>query len=70
MSENYAIIDGERYPVKFGGYDSDTYEHRKGCLAHGMAPGPCQCGAIDRAKRIYLVEVPPLAELGKSEVQK
>lgn len=63
--QNFAQIDGKRYPIKFAGYDRDTFKHLEGCLAYsswhqGGEPGQCcQCGAIERAIKIYVVEVPP-----------
>lgn len=60
QSGDFAMIGGKRYPVKFGGYDRATYKHMPGCLA--LPPSPvncCQCGAIDRATKIYTVDVAP-----------
>jgi hypothetical protein len=53
MSDDYAIIEGKRYPLKFEGYDRYTYKHLSGCLAN--TPGSCcQCGATERAKRVFV----------------
>lgn len=68
--ENFAMIEGVKYPIDFGGYDRATYKHVKGCLAENQfGSGPCICGAIDRADKWYVVKVPASAQ-GKSESQK
>lgn len=62
---DYAMIGGQRYSVKFAGYDRATYRHLEGCLAFSPMypagePGQaCQCGAAERATKVYTVEVAP-----------
>lgn len=57
VSDDYAMIGGTRYPIKFEGYDRHSYSHRPGCLAYNMGSGPCQCGAAERAGRWYSAHV-------------
>jgi hypothetical protein len=55
------MIGGKRYPIRFAGYDQHSFSHRAGCLAHNFGPGPCQCGAHERAGRWYAVKIEPVA---------
>lgn len=64
MSDDFAMIDGKRYPIQFAGYDRDTYRHVEGCLAFLSERDACQCGASDRAKRFYVAELPPVSASG------
>ena len=59
MNENYAMIDGVQYPVNYEGVERATYKHLSGCLTQTMANGCCQCGALDRANKLYSVTVGP-----------
>jgi hypothetical protein len=56
--EDFAMIGGKRYPVKFEGYDRHTYSHLAGCLAYNFGGGPCQCGVAERAGRVFGVHIP------------
>jgi len=59
MSDDYAMIEGKRYPLEFGGYDRGTFKHLEGCLAN--TGGCCQCHAFERAKRVFLAVAEPRA---------
>lgn len=58
---NYAVIEGKKYPIKFVGPDANTYKHLSGCLAYRDPSGCCQCGVINRTSKIYGVYVPGTA---------
>lgn len=61
-SQDFAIVRGLRYPVVYAGVDRATYQHLDGCLYKADARMPCQCGALERAAKIYTVTVPPTKE--------
>lgn len=74
IKTNYAMIGGVRYPIKFEGYDRETYKHERGCLAYDNGPRssslagpPCQCGAMERADKWYSVKVPGQSPSGRGE---
>lgn len=57
-SEDYLMLDGQRYSVKFLGYEPATYSHKTGCLAYNNSTGSCQCNAIGRASKYFGVLLP------------
>ena len=65
QNENFAMINGVRYPVKYEGVERSTYNHLSGCLYADDSRMPCQCGALERATRLYGVYVPPKSDDSK-----
>jgi len=59
--DNFAIVDGKRYPLKYEGVTRGSYKHLPGCLAFNNPTSCCQCGALSRAIKIFSCEVPPKA---------
>jgi hypothetical protein len=59
----YAVIDGQRHLMTMC-YDRASYRHKEGCLAYlpnepaGDRNQACQCGAAERATKVYYVEIP------------
>jgi hypothetical protein len=56
--EDYAMLNGKKYPIKAAGYEPSTYSHLDGCLYKNDRRMPCQCGALERSTIVFLAHVP------------